>query len=72
MPNAHYTQFRLEEILAWAHPEAKAKELGSVPLLLEGRHALHWVGHHGHSPRAHMPTTPRVHHIRVPVNQHKS
>ena len=61
-------QFRFKEILAWAHPEEEANKLGSVPLLLEGRHALHGVGHHGHSRQAHLPTTPRVHQIGVPVN----
>ncbi len=53
-------------------PEVESKELGSVPLLLEGRHALHGVGHYGHSPRAHLPTTPGIHQVGVPVYQNKS
>ena len=64
--------FKLKQIEARAYPEAEAKELGSVPLLLEGRHALHGVGHHGHSPQAHLPTTPGVHQVGIPVHQNKS
>jgi len=47
---SHDKQLRLKQIEAWAYPEAQSKELGSVTLLIEGRHALHGVGHHGHSP----------------------
>ncbi len=65
-------QFRLKQMETWAHPEAEAKELGPVPLLLEGRHALHGVGHHGHSPWAHLPTTPGVHQVGVPVDENRS
>ncbi len=69
-------QFRLNKIQAWgwglAEAEAEAKELGSVPMLLEGRHTLHGVGHHGHSPQAHLPPTPEVHQVGVPESQRKS
>ena len=65
-------EFRLKHIGAWTYPEAEAKELRSVALLLEGRHALHGVGHHGHSAWAHLPTTPGVHQVGVPVYQNKS
>lgn len=38
-----------------AHPETQSKELRLGALLLEGTHALHGIGHHGHSSWSHLP-----------------
>ena len=51
-----------------AYSEAEAKELRAVALCLEGRHALHGVGHHANGPRAHLPAAPWVHQIKIPAS----
>lgn len=53
------------------YPETQSKELRLGPLLLEGTHALHGVGHHGDSSWSHLPAAPRVYQPWVPICQYK-
>lgn len=54
-----------------AYPETQSKELGLDALLLEGTHALHGVGHHGHSSWPHLPAASGIYQPWVPTDPSK-
>ena len=51
------------------YPQTQSKELRLGPLLLEGTHALHGVGHHGDSSWSHLPAAPGIYQSWVPIQQ---